>query len=255
MALDADGIERFRRVEIELNSVCDICCESCDRFIPEAPTANMTLGQLRHFFAESYALDWHWHRIHILGGEPTLHPQLRDFVTEALRYRARYPCQLTLLSNGSGRLAEHRQWLEDRGVRVAVESKGDHPHPWFCNMRIAPVDATPPVTVAEPCSIFGIEGCGLGFTRHGLFLCGAGASIARVAGLDIGLQRLADVTYARMAAQARQLCHLCGHLSTATYKSRPLLDTLGVVSPTWQRLLARYREAVPPMTLYPGEAL
>ena len=96
-----------------------------------------------------------------------------------------------------------------------------------------------------PCSIFGIRGCGLGLTKHGFFLCGAGASIARVCGLDIGVMRLADVTWDAMLKQAEQLCMLCGHHETVLNEPKDC-----EVSPFWENAFAAWRREKPQLPLY-----
>ena len=250
---DANGIPRHRTIEVEITSTCDLRCPSCDRFIDVAPAPSMTLNQILDFVVESIALHWRWARIHILGGEPTLHPQLRDIVELFLSYRAFHPAvKLTLISNGRGQLKEHRAWLEDRGIKVAVEAKSGGPPLWFHNMRCAPLDIFPELsreTLGRPCGNYGIVGCGLGLTRHGYFLCGAGASIARVIGADIGFLHLADISHAGMLEQAKTLCPPCGHWTDATHGRRYLCD-VPQTSPFWDAALAAYAKAVPPMSLY-----
>lgn len=244
-------IERFRHVEIEINSTCDMNCPYCDRFIGEAPTGPMTLAQIKCFVDESLELGWEWERIHILGGEPTLHKQLRNIVDALIEYRTYYPkVLLRLISNGSGDLEKHRPWLERQDIVINVEAKDGRLPDYFCNMRRAPKDVTGDPAPLPPCSIFGIRGCGLGLTKHGFFLCGAGASIARVCGLDIGIRRLADVTWERVVAQADQVCNVCGHHEVE--HSLASQDG-GCVSSFWRDTLAAYKADPPRLSLY-GES-
>lgn len=247
--MNESAFPRFSHVEIEINSACDQNCKSCDRFIDWAPAPHMTVAQVKHFVDESLALDWEWERIHILGGEPTLHPQFREIVEELLRYREAFPgaVLLRVISNGSGKLAEHRAWLESAGVAVSVESKVGGFADWFTDMGVAPVDHVPGPQPA--CSIFGIKGCGVGLTRHGYFLCGAGASIARVVGLDIGAQRLEDMTYERALAQAEQVCNLCGH-KEGFFRRVGRVEARG---PFWTQAVAAYQAQRPALTVYGGQ--
>jgi len=247
---DPDGVERFAHVEIEINSRCDCNCWGCDRFIDVAPTGPMTVEQIEHFVAESLNLEWRWERIHILGGEPTLHQQFVPIVETLCRYRDRYPdCLVRVISNGRGQLAAYRTWLTAREVPIRIEAKAPGIEPdWFRNVRIAPCDEVPEHSQVPPCGIFGIRGCGLGLTKHGFFLCGAGASIARVVGLDIGVMQLRHVTHAAMLKQAKSLCHICGHWSGPGYPPKLISETGPVMSPFWQRTLADWMPR--PMTLY-----
>ena len=240
--------ERFRHVEIEINSVCDMDCPCCDRFVDCAPTGPMKLEQVKLFVEESLDLGWEWERIHVLGGEPTLHKQLRPIIESLVDYRTYYPkVLLRLISNGSGMLKQRRPWLESQGIAVNVESKDGTLPTYFCNMRRAPKDILEDETPFEPCSIFGIRGCGLGLTKHGFFLCGAGAAIARVCGLDIGIMKLADVNWESIIAQARYLCNVCGHHETVHSKAS---EDGGVVTKFWEDAMANYRKSPTVLKLY-----
>jgi len=237
---------QFRHIEIEINATCDVNCPSCDRFCDVAPGPSMTLGQIRHFIAESSALDWPWERIHILGGEPTIHPQFRRIAEELLALRRDDSTLVRVISNGAGRLEKHRAWLDENGIDIAVSAKapGNMPEYWHNMWLCAADESDGPQPV---CSIFGLKGCGIGLTRHGYFLCGAGASVARVCGLDIGIQRLTDLTIGAMEAQAVKLCRLCAHKEGFTQR---IADTGLVKGPFWTDALSRYQTRVPPMTLY-----
>lgn len=246
--------ERFLHIEIEINSVCDVNCPCCDRYCDVAPGPGMTLDQVWCFVRESIDLEWPWTRMHVLGGEPTLHPRFNEIMLTLMRLRDRITddilhgedCLLRVITNGRGKLAEYHHWLVENEVHVAVSPKDPARMPdYWDNMWTAPVDVTPELQPA--CSIFGIKGCGIGLTRHGYFLCGAGASIARVAGLDIGVQRLEDLTWEAMQAQAEVLCRLCAHKEGYHEK----LGNTGLVKgPFWQEAIERYKVAPPPMTIY-----
>jgi len=256
MATDRNGVQRFAHVEIEICSHCDCKCWGCDRFINTCPTSPMTVPQVRQFVQESLDLDWEWERIHILGGEPTLHTEFREIVQVLLQYKERFPhVLLRVISNGYGKLFGHRDWLAERGVEVSVEAKKPGTMPaWFVNTRMAPVDENPALIPVPPCGIFGVKGCGLGLTRHGFFLCGAGASIARVLGKDIGVMRLEDVTYAAMKEQAKAICHLCGHWNPPEnwpgpkVGSKKMNETGNIMSPFWDAALKDWNPL--PMPLY-----
>lgn len=244
---------RFKHIEIEINTACDLACFACDRFSDITNNPNMTVAQIKRFVQESIELKWEWDRIRILGGEPTLHPHLKDIVEELIEYRYYYPkCFIQLLSNGRGKLSSVREWLIYRGVDPHVEGKQPGVTPaWFNNTRIAPIDRDPTLQEVPPCGIFGIQGCGIGLTRHGYFLDGAGASAARVAGYDIGVMRLADVTWERMLEQAKVLCKICGHWNPSDHLITDKVTQTGqVTGKFWTEALARYQKAKPPMRVY-----
>ena len=250
---DCDGIPRFRHVEIEICSHCDCACWGCDRFIDTCADAPMTVSQIRHFMDESIAINWEWKRIHILGGEPTLHKNLHEVIELLLEYRRLFPrCLLRVISNGLGKLTEVQQFLQDNGVDISVEGKRRGVMPtWFTNARLAPIDLYPDLLAFPPCGIFGVEGCGLGLTRYGYFLCGAGASVARVAGLDIGVQKLSDVTFSIMQKQAESLCKICGHWSDEEHSPCKIKTHGTQSSEFWKNTLRDWKQ--PEMTVYGGE--
>jgi hypothetical protein len=67
-------------VQLEITTLCNLSCPNCDRNcgLGQAPTdERMTVGQVRHFLAESRELRGRpWRRIVVIGGEPTLHPEM-----------------------------------------------------------------------------------------------------------------------------------------------------------------------------------
>jgi hypothetical protein len=214
----------------------------------------MTPEQVKQFVGESLDLNWEWTRIHILGGEPTIHPRFREMIEPLMEYRRHHPnVLLRVISNGNGKLAEHHGWLRDSGVVVNIEGKRRDVTPsWFRNMRHAPIDDDPQCTHKPPCSIYGQGegGCGIGLTRHGYFLCGAGAAIARVLGLDIGVMRLEDLTHEAMLKQADEICHLCGHWNPTdgTLRANMLRKTGNVMGPFWAEQLRDWQPK--PMSIY-----
>lgn len=251
----------FKHVELEINTACDLACFGCDRMsdVASKGVPNMTLDQVRLFVRESLDLRWEWERIRVLGGEPTIHPRFKDIVEVVMTYRDAFPnVFIQVLSNGQGKYEEVRDWCLERGVNIHTEYKSPGVQPeWFNNTRITPVDRDPSVGELPPCAIFGVHGCGIGLTRHGYFLDGAGASIARVAGHDVGKMHLREVTQEAMLDQARVLCRICGHwnplnasLDNEFRVSRLVTETGQVTGGFWTETLARYNERKPVLRIY-----
>jgi hypothetical protein len=247
----------FNHVEIEINTTCDMGCFGCDRLVDVAPTGPMSVSQIRHFVDESLSSKWEWVRMHILGGEPTLHPQIREIVAELIRYRDRYPdVLLRVISNGQGRLEQHAAWLQERHIEISVAGKQKNKiPPYFRNTRVTPYDEDPLHCPKPPCAIYGqgTGGCGIGLTKHGMFLCGAGASIARVIGADIGVMRLSDLTHEVMLEQAERLCHVCGHWNpiNGPCRKNSIRETGQITGGYWTAVLSSWTQ--PPMSHYgPG---
>jgi hypothetical protein len=251
----------LRRVEIEICTRCNLSCPNCDRSSPQAPSGElMTIAQLRRFVDESIACDWRWERITLLGGEPTLHPDFAEVLGAVERYRRASPRTVfRMYSNGYGSrvqevLARMPPWLEVMNTRKTREP------PLFSAYNVAPLDLAEyeGEDFTKGCAI--TTWCGLGLTRYGYYPCGAGASLDRVFGFDIGIKRLIDVTPARLKEQLKQLCARCGHYRDFDQKvefvkfgdKSALRDWTkeARISPTWADAYERYREERPKLSLY-----
>jgi len=108
------------------------------------------------------------------------------------------------------------------------------------------------VGALPPCAIYGPHGCGVGLTRYGFFLDGAGATVARVAGHDVGVMHLRDVTPANMLKQAAVLCRICGHWNPVDgpVVSRLVSDTGMVTGDFWTKKLAEFETNRPVLRVY-----
>lgn len=64
-----DPGERFKHIELEICTRCDLDCFGCDRLSDIKATwmPAMTVEQVSRFVDESLALDWEWERIRLLG--------------------------------------------------------------------------------------------------------------------------------------------------------------------------------------------
>lgn len=243
---NADGYKLLRRyVQLEITTACNLACPNCDRNCGTAPSGEMmTLAQVRKFVDESllaHQRGHQWHRIDVLGGEPTLHPEIIPILNELNRYKTHAGATVRLTTNGTGKkvlgvLKTIPPWVKVRN------SSAEKVNPEFEAVNAAPCDAGH--ATAQACSI--PWRCGLALTRYGYFLCGAGASVARVFGMDIGLKSLDDLADMRlMKFQRDTLCRLCGHS-----RSSVKLTTKPEASPTWAKAFAAYKVEKPTLGEY-----
>ena len=198
----------LRHVQLEITTACNMQCHNCDRNCGTARSGEyMTIEQIRKFVDESLELEHIWDRIDILGGEPSMHPNLSKVIDEIKRYKDIYPrCTIRFTTNGHGDRANQvlttlPAWIDIRNS--AKENKNQ----LFDAYNLAPIDNGH--KRAKSCSI--PWRCGLGLTRYGYFLCGAGASVARVFGLDIGIKNLKDINIKKLKRHKKYLCKYCGH--------------------------------------------
>ena len=230
------------KIELEITTDCNLRCLNCDRSCRQAPSSEcMTLDQVKRFVAESLEFEHKWSKIVLLGGEPTLHPDLLEMIDAISQYKIknRY-CRVAVYSNGF--TEESRAMLTKLPgfVRTNHKVKTSAVNKFNC-YNVAPVDYGLKATF---CDIPWRCGCAL--TRYGYFPCGAGAALARVYGFDIGVKKLQDLTVERFFKQLAILCQYCGHAPTELRHS----TTQAEMSKSWVEAYAQYKVQKPNLTLY-----
>lgn len=244
------------RIELEIWTGCNLACPNCDRSAAQAPAQEgMSVEQVKRFVEESIKSRWQWDRISLLGGEPTLHPNFDQVVAAIKPYHEKSPkTKIQLFTNGFGRkvrrvVSRVPPWL------TILNSEKNREAPLFSPCNLAPIDCDfiSPGRFRRMCAIASY--CGLGLTRYGYYPCGAGGSIDRIFGLDIGLKRLRDVTKTTIIESGLRLCALCGHFrlfdgALVDHDQRISDAPLGwvqvtVLSPTWITAYERYQRHKP----------
>ena len=85
-------------LEVHLTDHCNLKCKGCGHFSCLADPNFADLDQFRADFARLSELFSNFERIHLLGGEPLLHPQVSEFIRVARDY---FPeTHLVLYTNG-----------------------------------------------------------------------------------------------------------------------------------------------------------
>ncbi len=224
----------FNVVELEITTDCNLKCVNCDRSCRQAPSKErMTLMEIQKFVNESIEHQHKWKRIVVLGGEPTLHPDLNRIFDILKTYKNTYQeCDIKIYSNGFGNYVTNTlksipNWVKIKNSRKKSPVK--HGHSLYNN---APIDHGLPATV---CSI--PWRCGLGLTKNGYYPCGAGASIDRIFKFGIGIQKIKDLTFENIIKQLQLLCKYCGY--------NPLISKQGeqeIVSPIWKKQYKTYNK-------------
>lgn len=241
------------RLEIEITPDCNIRCHGCNRSSRQAPsTEGMTVAQMERFVTESIGARWHWHTIGLLGGEPTLHPNLEAILSVLWRYKEDTPCVVELVTNGFGDQARSfidaaPAWLQIRNSRKTGPLQSFEPY----NIAPRDLEAYRDADFSAGCAV--AAEFGLGLTRHGYYPCGPGASIDRVFGFDIGIKRLADVTTEALTEQMRTLCGYCGHFLAAQGSAAPghaAGASAKTRSSAWKQAYRDYNAGAPRLSTY-----
>lgn len=269
-----NGLTIFGGIQIDITHRCNLWCDNCDRACGDAPTqASMTPDQIQHFVEETLAVGRFWKHIHVLGGEPTLHPQLLQIleILRPLLWTPRLTEEIVLFTNGYGALVQDVLKTVPSWVRV-VNSQKTSPHQKFSPHHLAPVDLENEISPIRWCSsedgqdqhlwfpscLIPYE-CGMALTRHGYYPCAAGATVQRVMGVGLpALMRLPvdeimrqsfsnNPSIAQLCQIGETLCRFCGHATGFTVER-------AVASGSWRRGFERYKMNPPQLAVY-GEHL
>jgi len=230
-------------LEIDITWECNLHCQNCDRSCSQAPTTDrMTVDQISRFVEQSKEAGKHWRRLTVMGGEPTLHPDLLEILALLLEYRAGYApdVEIVLASNGYGQEAKRLLLQVPPGVVVRDGEKASPSIETFEPFNIAPIDV-PEVAdadFADGCWI--TAACGLGLSRYGFYPCGVAGGIARVFGLDIALRRPPS-TAEELRTALDQACRYCGHFLRGEFVPKGRRQRLhgAPMSTSWKRAYGR----------------
>lgn len=248
----------INKIEIDITYACNLGCESCNRSCPQAPTTEMLhLHHIAGFVQESIALGKQWEFIKILGGEPTLHPELEAILACIIeQYIRPYSpqTQIQIVSNGytqhSRDLLHELQktypelWVDRASFKTSNKVE------YFSPFNDAPID-DPQFADAEyhkGCWVTSF--CGIGLNSYGYYACSVSAGIDRVLGEKrCAIPRLSDITEERLRGHLERFCELCGNfkdydcnqgLFIPRAEKAPLRRNK--VSQSWKKIYANYRE-------------
>ncbi|MEJ2424258.1 MAG: radical SAM protein [Candidatus Thiodiazotropha sp.] len=234
-------------LEIDLTWSCNLRCHNCNRSCSQIPTAErIEFEQIRRFLDEITASKQGWEQIRLLGGEPTLHPEIDAILDVILTWRD--TCSpdtlIEITSNGHGSHVNRVIEGLPSGVVLNNTQKSSRTQP-FCSFNIAPVDR-PEYAFAEysnACRV--IKYSGVGFTPYGWYACPVAGGIDRIMGFDMGMKHLPEKED-DMLDQLKVFCRLCGHFKRLF--EHPVVRPLQ--SESWKKAYARHLEKPPSLTRY-----
>ncbi|MEI8348663.1 MAG: radical SAM protein [Candidatus Omnitrophota bacterium] len=232
-------------IEIHLTYRCNLKCFNCDVSCRQAPSdEDMRLGQVQKFIQESIDNNVCWERIRLMGGEPTLHPQLYEVLNVLLDYKKKYShtTEVVILTNGFGKTVQDILKNLPEGVEVNNTAK-QYPHQDFRRFNMAPVDSVlyQWADYTNGCSV--ISDCGIGLTPFGYYPCNIAGGIDRVFGFDKGRKKL-PLRQDMMVDQLKTFCRLCGHFRP------PKLTNKEKMSSIWKKAYKKYKFVQPILTPY-----
>lgn len=237
------------KLEIEITTDCNMKCNHCDRSCPQAKsTENISLEQFKYFINESIAANKKWAFIVLIGGEPTLHPDIFEICELFINYKKEFSPNTKITISTNGVSTHTKKVLSKLPYIIHQENsnkKTSHQQK-FDTFNVAPIDLEQyqnnNCDFSNGCNITSLSGTAL--TRYGFYPCGAAAGIDRVAGLDIGIKNINSRTNKKFRNQLNTLCAYCGHFKKEeNYK-------LEDISPIWHKLYEKYKKQSPSLKLY-----
>jgi len=237
------------KVEIELTTDCNLRCLNCNRSVRQAPSNEMmSISQIKRFIKESLELNWDWKNIDVMGGEPTLHPNFLEIIKLLKEYIGKKSdCNLVVTTNGCGIKVRNILSQLPEGVKVRSSGKTSIINNFF-EYNNAPIDIKKDIDRDYSKGCQTTFECGLGLTRYGYYPCGAGASVDRVSGFDIGIKRLALVNKESLKQQLKTLCGYCGQFVRDYNNNKRVTEEK--MSPYWVEAYKAYKQNKPKLTLY-----
>jgi len=233
-------------IQVDVTYQCNVKCFNCDRSCGQAPSdERMTVGQIQRFVEETIDRKLEWERIRILGGEPTLHPDILEILDVLLTYKkTRSPDTCIQLStNGFGQAVNGTLSKVPNGIRIINSSKKSNVH-LFHPFNLAPEDS-PVYRYADYSNgCWRISGVGMGLTPYGYYPCAIAGGIDRVFGFDVGRKQMPPPNDS-MSDVLQIFCALCGFFG---YGRK--LTNREVMSSTWKIAYEEYRTTKPELSLY-----
>jgi len=232
-------------IEIDITYRCNLKCINCDRSCRQAPTnEQMTVEQIQKFVKESIDINVNWERIRVMGGEPTLHPDVFEILNLLLEYKKGYSPDtcIQLDTNGFGKKVNDILSRVPKEIEIENSSKESGVLP-FDPFNMAPKDSIVYnyADYSNGCQVISVDGIGL--TPYGYYPCAVAGSIDRIFGFDIGRKKLPSYDDS-MTDQLEVFCKLCGHFRAAKRTNRE------VMSLTWKMAYENYKKRKQKLSLY-----
>ncbi len=229
-------------LEIDLTWSCNLRCYNCNRSCEQAPTAEkMDVKQIQRFVKESIDVNQHWKQIRLLGGEPTLHPELFTILNILLDWQKSHSpnTKIELATNGYGHKVQEVIKRLPSKIKVDNTLKDSRVQP-FETFNIAPDDCPEYINAnyTNGCRVTNWDGIGL--TPYGWYPCAVAGGIDRIIGLDLGRKRM-PTSEDNMFDQMNVFCRLCG-LFKRRYEDAP---DGPLMSKSWEQAYKRHIEEAP----------
>lgn len=218
-----------KRMELDVVDFCNIgcrlCVRGCELKSPNIKRGMLSISDIRKFLEESESCNIKWNKLRIVGGEPTLHPDIIEIIDIINEYKDNHnkECQICFYSNG---ITEKTKNIIDI-LRPRVHKMCDtmtigkkqikktecstERYPNFYSPYIRPNDIGLRSAV-EIGYCFVLDGCGLGFSAStGYTICCDVHNLMRLRGDKSEMKTIKDLMDPqKFIDQMIKYCSICG---------------------------------------------
>ena len=235
-------IPNMRKLEIDITYICNLACAGCSRSSAQAPSArHMSIETIQRFLDETEEKGIHWESLHILGGEPTLHPNFIEIVTMLDDWFMEHSPEtdLKVITNGVSRRTRNNiasipeRWHYDNSFKHDVERDTSHFEPF----NLAPIDLPQWRNEDFTRGCYITQDSGIGLTPYGYFHCAIAGGIERIMKLGNGFNEIPEHPW-EFLEMMNDYCRFCGHFLSDAFMERS--ERIGssvtpeTISDSWQ---------------------
>lgn len=197
------------KAELHITYDCNLSCVNCNRFsqIKTPHTPPMTVEDVAEFFRQAAELNYR-PDILIIGGEPTMHPDLEQIVLRARQFVGESGL-VQVWTNGRDReLIRYLRTAYNASIpEETFKDKSRIDFAWD-DYYVSPADYG---IERFKCWQHGSEVCGISVDSGGYMPCAVGGMIDGVLKLGLRTKRLADLfDNEKNEALTKRMCESCG---------------------------------------------
>jgi uncharacterized radical SAM superfamily Fe-S cluster-containing enzyme len=247
---DINYTPNLNKIEIDITYSCNLKCVGCDRSCTQAPeNIHMPIQIIQNFLFQTEMTGHQWESVHILGGEPTLHPKFLEIIGLLDKwFKNNSPAtELKVISNGYSKKSRDILSLIPEYWHHNKSFKDIKNLPYFEPFNIAPIDLPEweKEDFSKGCWIS--QYCGIGLTPQGYFPCAVSGGIERIFRLGNGLTLLPQ-NIETLKSIYSDYCCFCGHFFQDQYRSRSVRKNTGFdvsnISHSWNQAYLKWRETL-----------
>jgi len=224
--------EWLNTIEFDLTTFCNLSCQDCAHACDKFPSKDsLRLEHVTRFVYDSIRQQKRWKKIGLLGGEPTLNPELKGILEVLYAYSRWNPdCNVWMMTNGRNWPLTNELSIEYPWLNIVVNADHSYHHAFY----VSPIDENFFHTNPRCEALH----CGLGLGPYGFTPCVLGTTMHRIFGYET-IKSLKDITYNRCMEMFSQYCQHCGWYlvdSDCREEGRIWEYERGYMSETWKSM-------------------